>query len=118
MKIKINSDLSIDGLYEDDYPQQDGEVWQSVNKEQAERCISIDYNTQLWQFKNNDVVESEFKQQILDGIFNAKQAQLRTSAYPVISDPVFFQYQRGQKTEQDWKDAVQRVKDMYPYRGQ
>lgn len=118
MKIKIKDDLSIYGLYEDDYPEQSGENWQYVNKEQAERVISIDYITELWQWKNNDVVESEFKEKILNDIFNSQQSLLRAKAYPTISDPVFFQYQRGQKTEKDWLDAIQSVKDMYPYRGE
>lgn len=39
----------------------------------------------------------------------------RKAAYAVESDPVFFQYQRGDVTEQDWLDAVQAVKDRYPY---
>jgi len=28
---------------------------------------------------------------------------------------VFFDYQRGEVTEQDWLDAVQAVKDAHPY---
>ena len=41
----------------------------------------------------------------------------RKAAYAVESDPVFFQFQRGDATEQDWLDAVQAVKDRYPYPG-
>ncbi len=39
----------------------------------------------------------------------------RKAAYTTESDPVFFQYQRGDATEQEWLDAVQAVKDRYPY---
>ena len=39
----------------------------------------------------------------------------RKTAYTTESDPVFFQYQRGDATEQEWLDAVQAVKDRYPY---
>jgi len=39
----------------------------------------------------------------------------RLSAYEQTSDPIFFQYQRGDATEQDWLDAVQSVKDNHPY---
>jgi hypothetical protein len=39
----------------------------------------------------------------------------RAEAYRQISDPIFFQYQRGTKTEQDWLDAVQAIKDANPY---
>lgn len=39
----------------------------------------------------------------------------RKAAYMAETDPLFFQYQRGDVTEQDWLDAVQAVKDRYPY---
>lgn len=41
--------------------------------------------------------------------------EARRVAYQVESDPIFFQYQRGEKTEQDWLDAVQAVNDANPY---
>lgn len=39
----------------------------------------------------------------------------RKAAYAVEADPIFFQFQRGDATEQEWLDAVQAVKDRYPY---
>jgi len=39
----------------------------------------------------------------------------RMAAYRLTSDPIFFEYQRGDKTEQEWLDAVQAVKDAHPY---
>jgi hypothetical protein len=39
----------------------------------------------------------------------------RQVAYQTQSDPVFFSYQRGEATEQEWLDAVQAVKDAHPY---
>jgi hypothetical protein len=48
-------------------------------------------------------------------MFNNSQSELRAAAYPVDSDPIFFQYQRGQKTQQDWLDAVDAVQAKYPY---
>jgi len=43
--------------------------------------------------------------------------QIRALAYaaPGGSDGIFFQYQRGEKTEQDWLDAVQAINDANPY---
>ena len=41
--------------------------------------------------------------------------ELRLNAYRTDSDPIFFQYQRGEKTEQEWLDAVNAVNDAYPY---
>ena len=39
----------------------------------------------------------------------------RQAAYQSESDPIFFDYQRGEVTEQDWLDAVQAVKDAHSY---
>jgi len=41
--------------------------------------------------------------------------QARAQAYRETADPIFFQYQRGDATEQEWLDAVQAVKDAHPY---
>ena len=40
---------------------------------------------------------------------------LRKTAYREETDPIFFSYQRGEATEQEWLDAVQAVKEQYPY---
>lgn len=39
----------------------------------------------------------------------------RQAAYQQSADPLFFEYQRGDATEQEWLDAVQAVKDAHPY---
>jgi len=39
----------------------------------------------------------------------------RQAAYRETSDPIFFEYQRGDKTEAEWLAAVQAVKDAHPY---
>jgi len=41
--------------------------------------------------------------------------QARAEAYRQTSDPIFFEYQRGDKTEAEWLAAVQAVKDANPY---
>jgi hypothetical protein len=41
--------------------------------------------------------------------------QARQVAYQQTADPIFFQYQRGDATEQEWLNAVQAVKDAHPY---
>jgi hypothetical protein len=45
----------------------------------------------------------------------AKVEADRQVAYRDTADPVFFEFQRGEVTEQDWLDAVQAVKDAHPY---
>lgn len=39
----------------------------------------------------------------------------RRAAYAMESDPIFFQWQRGEKTEQEWLDSVQNINARLPY---
>lgn len=39
----------------------------------------------------------------------------RRAAYAADSDPLFFEWQRGDGTEQAWLDAVAAVKAAHPY---
>ena len=41
--------------------------------------------------------------------------QARRAAYEAESDPLFFEWQRGDGTEQAWLDAVAAVKAAHPY---
>lgn len=45
----------------------------------------------------------------------ARVESARAQAYRETSDPIFFEYQRGDKTEAEWLAAVQAVKDANPY---
>jgi hypothetical protein len=45
----------------------------------------------------------------------AEVEQARVQAYRETSDPIFFEYQRGDATEAQWLAAVQAVKDANPY---
>lgn len=40
--------------------------------------------------------------------------QLRKDAYERESDPIYMEYMRGERTEQEWLDAVHAIKDRYP----
>ena len=42
-------------------------------------------------------------------------AKTRHAEYIKTSDPVFFEWQRGTKTQADWEAAVQAIKDANPY---
>ena len=45
----------------------------------------------------------------------AQVEQARAQAYRETSDPLFFEWQRGDATEAEWLAAVQAVKDAHPY---
>ena len=59
-------------------------------------------------------LEAEWAQVEYEVAYEAVQ-KARQAAYQSDSDPVFFDFQRGEVTEQDWLDAVQAVKDAHPY---
>ena len=42
-------------------------------------------------------------------------SQTRHAEYIKTSDPIFFEWQRGTKTQAEWEDAVQAIKDANPY---
>jgi hypothetical protein len=39
----------------------------------------------------------------------------RAAAYRDEADPIFFQYQRGEATEQEWLDKIEEIRARYPY---
>ena len=39
----------------------------------------------------------------------------RQSAYTQEADPLFFKYQRGEATEQDWLDKIEEIRARHPY---
>jgi hypothetical protein len=57
----------------------------------------------------------------VDTTWNADQPTVeeveaaRRAAYILDSDPLFFEWQRGDGTEQAWLDAVAAVKAAHPY---
>jgi hypothetical protein len=48
--------------------------------------------------------------------YNASQQALRQTAYQTQSDPLFFRAQRGEIDMQKWIDAVESIKQQYPYK--
>ena len=39
----------------------------------------------------------------------------RQAAYTQEADPLFFKYQRGEATEQEWLDKIEEIRARYPY---
>ena len=46
--------------------------------------------------------------------YNLEQDKLSQRAYRDESDPIFFKWQRGEATEQEWLDKVAEIKALYP----
>ena len=42
----------------------------------------------------------------------------RASAYQQEADPLFFKYQRGEGSEEEWLDKIEEIRERYPYPGE
>jgi hypothetical protein len=87
----VGAEWTLDG---DDYS---GLTWLSEGKAPTEKQLQA-----LWPEVQLEVQTEQVKQE-------------RAVAYRKTSDALFFKYQRGSATEQEWLDAVQAVKDAHPY---
>lgn len=41
--------------------------------------------------------------------------EYRLSAYQLESDPIYFEWQRGENTEEAWKAKIAEIQERYPY---
>jgi len=92
--------------------------------------LTTNYPGAQWSLSNNDYSSLDW----LDDTPKPSQAELdaawpavehanavaavenaRRAAYAEFSDPLFFEWQRGDGTEQAWLDAVAAVKAAHPY---
>lgn len=64
---------------------------------------------QVWEV--SDASAEEIEQRIAD--YNFQQEQSRSDAYKNESDPLFFKWQRGEATEQQWLDKIAEIKTRY-----
>lgn len=62
-------------------------------------------------FTSEEVIEHE-KNAVAAKIENAEKQ--RAEAYRNESDPIFFKWQRGEATEQEWLDKVAEIKQRFP----
>jgi hypothetical protein len=59
-------------------------------------------------------LEKQWGQVEYDTQVEAVNAQ-RLSAYQNESDPIFFEFQRGENTEQAWKDKIAEIQARFPF---
>jgi len=76
-----------------------------------------DYDTLIW----HDDTPKPTRQELDDAWPAVEQARqqvkvdaLRHAAYVAESDPLFFKWQRGETTEQVWRDKVAEIQARYP----
>ena len=79
-----------------------------------------DYSGLTWLSEGKPPTEKQLEAlwpEVLLEVQTEQVEQARAVAYRETSDALFFKYQRGSATEQEWLDAVQAVKDAHPYPG-
>lgn len=61
---------------------------------------------------------TEFQKQYASEAYDREYAQVereRQAAYQAEADPIFFQAQRGKRTEQEWLDKIAEIDARLPY---
>lgn len=48
-------------------------------------------------------------------VTDEEQKLKRAYAYKMESDPMFFKYQRGEITKEDWLNKIEEIKQRFPY---
>lgn len=77
-----------------------------------------DYDTLEWLSDSPKPTQAELDAQWPAVDYNNQVAAVenaRRADYETTSDPLFFEWQRGDGTEQAWLDAVAAVKAAHPY---
>jgi len=76
------------------------------------------YETLVWHGPGEKPTLEEFESQWPEVSYKWESQKIeddRRRAYSKVSDPIFFSWQRGENSEQDWLDTVQVIKDANPY---
>ena len=77
-----------------------------------------DYDTLIWHDDTSKPTQQELDDAWPTVQYNQQRAAIenqRKVAYQQEADPLFFSYQRGEATEQEWLDKVAEIKLAYPY---
>ena len=93
-------------------------VLSSVYPDASWSLVGNDFTTLEWfdegDAPTQDVLDAAWPQVEWDDQY-AQAQQARHAAYVSQSDPVFFRWQRGEATEQEWLAAVAAVDAAHPY---
>jgi hypothetical protein len=82
--------------------------------------ISIEMDGTVWtgtaddpQYPDPKPINKEYDRLLVEYEKSLSDARKR-AAYERESDPIFFKWQRGEASEQDWRDAVAKVQASFP----
>lgn len=80
--------------------------------------VDPDYSVIAWQDERPQPTREECDAAWpeIEAALNAAQAKnARANAYREEADPLFFGWQRGENTEQEWLDKVAEIRSRFPY---
>jgi hypothetical protein len=114
-RISIDDKFVVSGLYNTDVYIDDSITTYEVSEADAKKLIDTEGNFYIYQFKNNQLVPSEYFEQERKDSFNLQQKKNRQLAYEKESDPIFMKYQRGEATKEEWEAKVASIAARYQY---
>lgn len=82
--------------------------------------VDNDYKTLIWDDESKKPSLKEIKQYWEEHkaeIENEKIKNLRKAEYEKYTDPLFFKYQQGEASKQEWLNSIKEIKNKYPYSG-
>ena len=94
------------------------------------QILTVFYSSENWGISNNDYSTLQWlsnsakpTQQELDLLWpeaqkiskNQSQKESRLITYEQESDPIFFKWQRGEATQQEWLAKIEEIKQRFPY---
>jgi hypothetical protein len=71
------------------------------------------WENNAWTCIDQPAVDAYIAEQIAK--FNQEQSNKRLLAYTAEADGIYFKWQRGEATQQEWLDKVAEIKARYPY---
>lgn len=77
-----------------------------------------DYNKLIWLSDTEKPTKAEVEaawNSVQKVLANTDAQQARAAAFRAESDPLFFGWQRGENTEQEWLDKVAEIRARHPY---
>lgn len=80
--------------------------------------VGDDYDSLVWDGPGAKPSEATLRAAEADAdvaFANRAVERSRQAAYQVEADPLFFGWQRGENSEQDWLDKVAEVRARFPY---
>lgn len=78
--------------------------------EQETETLNVEAGTKGFQEIDLNPSENKSASDMIEDVQKSRRL-----SYAELSDPIFFQLQRGEATEEEWLEAIEQVKEMHPY---